>query len=182
MSRAAEVGVLVAAVFATVLLSSRTGFANADAGDNRELPATELGRLSDLDVELRRILRAEQNRLVTGCEFAAISQRLLDVRADALDAVRILTGLYTDGRLRNGGLAMSELLLDKFDGLISDVRRDSELAKTLASLQRLVQGGAPNARTQLARIIEVHPSPPICLTRLIQVDPATVSAPWTERR
>jgi hypothetical protein len=153
--------VLVSAIFAAVTMWSTPGFpATTDAP---RLAAEDLNRLEDLDVALQRALHAEQQRLDSGCDFAAVRERLIRVQESAVRALGRLGTLYRDGRLRAGGFAMSEVLVYQFAAVIDEARRDTAIADTLAVLYQQTLDGAPDARERLERMTEIHPSPPACL-------------------
>ncbi len=155
------------ALFAALTTWSTPALPATLSGGAPAVGASELGRLADLDAMLRHDLRAEQQRLESGCEFAMVRERLASVRDEAMGAVRQLGTLWREGRTRDGGFAMSELLVYNFATLVDEARRDSALADTLALLQDETRQGSPDARALIERMIEIHPAAPSCLTRAL---------------
>jgi hypothetical protein len=154
---------LVSAIFAVVAMWSTPGFPATRPAESPQVAIEDLNRLEDLDVALRRALHAEQQHLDDGCEFAAIRERLIRVQEAAVRAMGRLGTLYRDGRLRDGGFAMSEVLVYQFAAVIDEARRDTALADTLAVLYQQTLDGAPDARERLVRMTDIHPAPPACL-------------------
>ena len=167
MSRNLRTIAQASALFTVLTTWSTPGFPATLSGGTPALAANELGRLADLDATLRHDLRAQQERLESGCEFSTVRERLAGVRDEAMGAIRRLGTLWREGRMRNGGLAMSELLVYDFAALIDEARRDTALADTLALLQEETRQGSTDARALLERMIEIHPAAPSCLTRAL---------------
>ncbi len=158
---------LASALFAAVAMWSSPGFP-ATRSDETPAPATqELRALADLDALLSQVLRGQERHLDSSCEFATVRQRLLIVRDEAMGAIRRIGGLWREGRLRDGGLALSEVLVYDFAAVLDEARRDTALADTLAMLQQETRRGSGDARALLRRMIEIHPAPPACLTRAL---------------
>lgn len=167
MTRNLRTIALGSTIVAALTTWSTPGFPATPSGGMPALAASELGRLADLDAMLRHDLRAQQERLESGCEFATVRERLAQVRDEAMGAIRRLGTLWREGRMRNGGLAMSEVLVYDFAALIDEARRDTALADTLAQLQAETRQGSADARALLERMIEIHPDAPSCLTRAL---------------
>jgi hypothetical protein len=99
-----------------------------------------------------------------GCEFTTARDQFVRVHDALIRAVRDMGKLWREGRLQQGGLALTEVLLRDFGALIDEAQRSASIAHSLAVLQQQTLDGAPDARARLARMIEVHPAPPVCLT------------------
>ena len=158
--------VVASALLAAVTLWSTPGFpATADTLS----PATsELRQLADLDAALRQALRMQRERLGTECEFSAVRARLVGIQDEAIDAIRRIGALWRGGRLRSGGLAMSEVLVYDLVAVIDEARRDTAVADTLASLEAATHDGSHDARALLRRMIDSNPAAPACLARALE--------------
>src|SRR5712691_3570816 len=119
------------ALFAALTTWSTPALPATPSGGTPMRGASELGQLADLDTMLRHSLRAEQQRLESACEFATVRERLALVRDEAMGAIHRLGTLWREGRMQNGGLAMSEVLAYHFAELVTEARRDTALADTL---------------------------------------------------
>jgi hypothetical protein len=125
----------------------------------------QLHPLFPLHQSLRGALRAQEQRLISGCEFESIRTHLLKISEEAGDAIRLLQEFHRQSRFRSGGLAMSEILIDRFSVLQEEADRDATLAETLDMLRQLALGGSHDARKKIGEIVASHPAPPSCLTR-----------------
>ncbi|MBI3629228.1 MAG: hypothetical protein HY217_06585, partial [Candidatus Rokubacteria bacterium] len=160
--------VAASALFAAVIFWSEPGFP-ATRPTPAPPPATaELRTLAELGTTLQQALRAQERRLDSGCEFATVRAELLEVRDGAVDAIRTLGQLWRQGRLRDGGFAMSEVLVYDFVAMLDDAVRDTAVADTLAVLQEETRRGSGDARSLLQKMIEIHPAAPACLTRALE--------------
>ncbi len=156
---------LASATFLAIMVWASPGFPVPHSTDAPARSLVELPSLVDLDHVLRRSLRAEEQRLVTGCEFQSIRSRLLEISDGAAGAIQRLQEFHRDGRFRSGGLAMSEILLQRFAVLREEANRDTALAETLGILRQQALDGSHDARAKIGQIIAAHPAPPPCLTR-----------------
>jgi hypothetical protein len=157
-------------LFVAALLAAVTGWSTPAApstGDALPAATGELDALDRLASALRADLHGQQQRLDSGCEFAGIRARLIEIRDEAIAAVERLASLWRNGRLHDGGLALSEVLADDFAALVNEARRDTALADTLATLEEETRRGSGEARTLLRRMIEIHPAAPACLSRAL---------------
>lgn len=156
------------ALFAAVSMWSRPGFPATNAAYAPAPATAELSTLADLNASLHQALRAQERRLDSGCDFATVRAHLLTVRDEAMDAIRALGRLWREGRLREGGFAMSEVLVYNFAAVHDDAVRDTALAETLAVLQEETRRGSGDARALLQKMVEIHPAAPACLTRALE--------------
>jgi hypothetical protein len=167
----------VAALGLAVGLWPTPGLPATPSGDGPALAAGELGSLDRLAWALRRDLHIQQQQLDSGCEFAAIRGRLIAVRDGAVAASARLERIWQAGRLRSGGLAVSEVLARDFAALVAEARRDTALADTLATLEEETRGGSDETRVLLRRMVEIHPAAPACLTgALAEPEPGDLPA------
>lgn len=161
--------ILAASVlFAAVSMWTTPGFPDTGSVATPSVSRSELDGLADLDVSLQESLRLVEQRLDSGCEFARASERLFGVQYEAMTAIHRLGTLWREGRLRQGGFALSEVLVHDFAAVVDEARRDAVLAETLARLQAETRDGSDDARTLLARMVEIHPAAPTCLTRALE--------------
>ena len=138
------VGRALALLCATVLWPIE-GPSAYPTGDPR-LVGAELARLVELNQTLRKSLESEEERLESSCEFTDIRDRLIQVRDAALTGIGRLEAFWREGRLRNGGVALAEVLLNELGGVVEDARRDIAVADTLALIQ-----AQPGEASDLAR-------------------------------
>jgi len=123
------------------------------------LVGVELARLGTLNQALRRTLEREEVRLESTCEFTAVRGRLIEVRDTAAAAIGRLGALWREGHLRNGGLALAELLVHELDGIVEEARRGIAVADTLA----LIQSPDGDARDVVHRTEAVYPQALACV-------------------
>jgi hypothetical protein len=157
-------------LLAAALLAAVTAWSTPAAPSTGDALPTATGELDELDrlaSALRGDLHVQQQRLDSGCEFAGIRARLIEVRDEAIAGVERLARLWRSGRLHDGGLALSEVLADDFAALVNEARRDTALADTLATLEEETRRGSGEARALLRRMIEIHPAAPACLSRAL---------------
>lgn len=119
----------------------------------------ELERLGTLNQALRRALEREETRLESTCEFTAVRGRLIEVRDAAAAAIGRLGALWREGHLRNGGLAVAELLVHELDGIVEEARRAIAVADTLV----LIQAQDGEARDVVHRTAAVYPEALACV-------------------
>lgn len=158
---------LSALIFAAIAMWSEPGFPATPPPETTRQASVELGALDDLGVSLRREVQAQERRLASGCDFAAVRERLIQARDEAIGALQRLAELRGTGRLRGGGMALSEVLVDDVAALIDRARRDTAVADTLALLQDETRGGSAAARVELERLITASPAGPACLSQVV---------------
>jgi hypothetical protein len=123
------------------------------------LVSVELDRLGTLNQALRRTLEREEARLESTCEFTVVRGRLIEVRDTAAAAIGRLGALWREGHLRNGGLALAELLVHELDGIVEEARRGIAVADTLA----LIQSHEGEVRDVVHRTAAVYPEALACI-------------------
>jgi hypothetical protein len=155
---------IAAAISSAIMVWASPGFPVSRSTDSPAHSSVELPRLVALDHALRRALRAEEQRLMSGCEFESIRSRLRSIGDGAGGAIEELRELQRDGRFRKGGLAMSEVLMQRLAALREEAHRDTALAEVLGVLHQRALDGSHDAREEIDRIIAAHPAPPTCLT------------------
>jgi hypothetical protein len=156
---------LASATFSVILVWASPGLPVSRSSDAPVRGGAELHRLVDLDHALRRALHAEERRLLSGCEFESIRSRLIQIHSGAGGAIERLREFHRDGGFRSGGLAISEILLQRLAVLREEAHRDTALAEVLGVLHRQALDGSRDARQKIDQIISTHPAPPACLTR-----------------
>jgi hypothetical protein len=117
------------------------------------LVGVELARLGELNHALRQTLVREESRLEATCEFAAVRDRLIEVRDTATAAIGRIATLWREGHLRNGGLALAEVLVHELGGVVEETRRDIAVADTLA----MIQAQGTEAKDIARRTAAVYP-------------------------
>lgn len=161
-------------LFAAISLWSQPGFPATRPAAPPPPATAELAALADLGTSLHHALRAQERRLDSGCEFATVRAGLFEVRDEAIGAIRTLGRLWREGRLRHGGLAMSEVLIYDFAAVLDEAVRDTSVADTLAVLQDETRRSSSDARSLLQKMIDIHPAAPACLTRALEEQEDTV--------
>jgi hypothetical protein len=167
---------VASALFAVVILWSTPGFPATRPVDILSPAAGDLEQLAHLDTALHQALRTQRDRLGSGCEFAAVRAELIAVQREAIEAVQRLGALWRDGRFRNGGFALSEVLVYDFAAVIDEARRDTAVADTFATLEAASRDGSRDARAVLERMIASDPAAPACLARALDEDTVRVGA------
>jgi hypothetical protein len=127
-------------------------------------PGADLSDLAALHATLRQRGSDQVQSLESSCEFGLIRDRLVEVRDEAVHAVRRIGGLWREGRLRDGGFALSEVLVYDFAALVNDLIWSIAAADALAILQTQTLQ-APDAQDVAARIAAIHPSAAACVAR-----------------
>ena len=122
------------------------------------LVGAELAGLAQTHHVLRRTLDREESRLESTCEFADIRDRLIEVRDTAVTAIGRLGSLWREGRLRSGGVALAEVLLQELGAVVDDARRDIAVADSLALIL-----AEPDDRADVARrVVAIHAEALLC--------------------
>jgi hypothetical protein len=126
------------------------------------LPAAELSEVATLSDALRQRATDHVQLLESSCQFGFVRDRLVEVRDEAVDAVRRIGGLWREGRLRHGGFALAEVLVHDLAGLVHEVIWSIAAAEALAVLQ--AQGrGTSGGDDLVARLSAIHPSAAACV-------------------
>jgi hypothetical protein len=132
--------------------------------DATRSPGADLSDLAALQATLRQRGSDHVRSLESSCEFGLIRDRLVEVRDEAVDAVRRISRLWRQGRLRDGGFALSEVLVYDFAALVNELIWSIAAADALAILQTQTRQ-APNALEVAARITAIHPSAAACVAK-----------------
>lgn len=167
MSRNLWTIALVSALFALIAFWSTPGFPAVPMDEAPRPASGELAAVADLAASLGRALRAEQERSADACDFVGARDAFLRVRDTAVRGARDLGRLWRAGRLRAGGLALTEVLLGDLGAIADESQRGATIAHALAGLRQLAFDGAPDARARLDRMVAIHPAPPACLTETL---------------
>jgi hypothetical protein len=125
-------------------------------------PAAELSEIAGLNDALRQRASDHVHLLESTCQFGFVRDRLVEVRDEAVEAVRRIGGLWREGRLRHGGFALAEVLVYDLAVLVNEVIWSIAAADALAVLQ--AQGrGTSGGDDLVARLSAIYPSAAACV-------------------